>query len=104
MTPPMLRPLTVGEILDTSFSLYRRHFGALATVALVCTGIPLVLRLFLEASGGVLHHPGLGVLHPLTLVVHNLVASSATVVILAGNYRCRPRSAREARDRSNAHN
>ena len=40
MTPPMLRPLTVGEILDTSFSLYRRHFGALATVALVCTGIP----------------------------------------------------------------
>ena len=52
----MLRPLTVGEILDTSFSLYRRHFGALATVALVCTGIPLVLRMFLEASGGCLLH------------------------------------------------
>ena len=33
MTPPMLRPLSVGEILDTAFSLYRRHFGALATVA-----------------------------------------------------------------------
>ena len=47
MPPPTLRPLTVGEILDTSFSLYRRHFAALATVALVCTGLPLILRLFL---------------------------------------------------------
>ena len=54
MTPPSCARSAVGEILDTSFSLYRRHFGALATVALVCTGIPLLLRLFLEASGGVL--------------------------------------------------
>ena len=37
MTPPILRPLSVGEILDTSFSLYRRHFAALATVSLICT-------------------------------------------------------------------
>ena len=51
MTPPNLRPLSVGEILDTSFSLYRRHFGALATVSLICTGLPLVLRLFVEAAG-----------------------------------------------------
>ena len=28
MTPPTLRPLSVGEILDDSFSLYRRHFVA----------------------------------------------------------------------------
>ena len=56
MTPPTLRPLTVGEILDTSFSLYRRHFAALATVALVCAGLPLILRLFLEASGGMLNN------------------------------------------------
>ena len=47
----------MGEILDTSFSLYRRHFAALATVALVCTGLPLVLRLFLEASGGLFTQP-----------------------------------------------
>ena len=55
MTPPILRPLTVGEILDTSFALYRRHFGALATVSLICTGLPLILRLFVEASGEMLH-------------------------------------------------
>ena len=96
----MLRPLTVGEILDTSFSLYRRHFGALATVALVCTGIPLVLRMFLEASGGFFLHPALGVLYALSLVVLNLVATAATVFIVSESYLGQPISAREALRRS----
>ena len=92
----MLRPLTVGEIIDTSFSLYRRHFGALATVALVCTGIPLVLRMFLEASGGFLVNLTLGVLYALSLVVLNLVATAATVFIVSESYLGRPLSAWEA--------
>ena len=97
MTPPMLRPLSVGEILDTSFSLYRRHFGALATVALVCTGIPLLLRLFLEASGGLLHQPAaVRSSTLLSLVVLNLVATGATVFIVSESYLGRPISAREA--------
>jgi len=96
----MLRPLTVGEILDTSFSLYRRHFGALATVALVCTGIPLVLRMFLEASGGFLVNLTLGILYALSLVVLNLVATAATVFIVSESYLGRPLSARDALRRS----
>jgi len=92
----MLRPLTVGEILDTSFSLYRRHFAALATVALVCTGIPLVLRMFLEASGGFLVNLTLGALYALSLVVLNLVATAATVFIVSESYLGRPLSAWEA--------
>jgi uncharacterized membrane protein len=96
----MLRPLTVGEILDTSFSLYRRHFGALATVALVCTGVPLVLRLFLEASGGFFLNITLGLLYALCLVVLNLVATAATVFIVSESYLGRPLSAREALQRS----
>jgi glycerophosphoryl diester phosphodiesterase family protein len=96
----MLRPLTVGEILDTSFSLYRRHFGALATVALVCTGIPLVLRMFLEASGGFLVNLTLGILYALSVVVLNLVATAATVFIVSESYLGRPLSARDALRRS----
>jgi hypothetical protein len=91
----MLRPLGVGEILDTSFSLYRRHFGALATVALVCTGIPLVLRLFLETAGGWSNLP-LAFLYLLSVVVLNLVATAATVFIVSESYLGRPITAREA--------
>jgi len=91
----MLRPLGVGEILDTSFSLYRRHFGALATVALVCTGIPLVLRLFLETAGGWSNLP-LALLYLLSVVVLNLVATAATVFIVSESYLGRPITARDA--------
>jgi hypothetical protein len=92
----MLRPLGVGEILDTSFSLYRRHFGALATVALVCTGIPLVLRLFLETGGGFWSNLPLALLYLLSAVVLNLVATAATVFIVSESYLGRPITAREA--------
>lgn len=96
----MLRPLSVGEILDTSFSLYRRHFAALATVALVCTGVPLVLRLFLEAGGGLWSNLTLALLYGISLVVLNLVATGATVFIVSESYLGRPISAREALNRA----
>jgi len=92
----MLRPLTVGEILDTSFTLYRRHFGALATVSLICTGLPLILRLFVEASGGMFVNLPLAFVYLLNLVVLNLVATGATVFIVSESYLGRPLSAREA--------
>lgn len=103
MTPPTLRPLTVGEILDTSFSLYRRHFTALASVALVCTGLPLILRLFLEAGGGLLANLPLAFLYALSLVVLNLIATGATVFIVSESYLGRPISAREALHRAAPH-
>jgi uncharacterized membrane protein len=96
----MLRPLTVGEILDTSFSLYRRHFAALATVALICTGVPLVLRLFLETAGGIFNNLALALVYGISLVVLNLVATGATVFIVSESYLGRPISAREALDRA----
>jgi len=96
MAPPVLRPLSAGEILDVSFTLYRRHFGALATVALVCTGVPLLLRLFLEASGGFLANLPLALLYAIVLVVLNLVATAATVFIVSESYLGRPIAAREA--------
>jgi uncharacterized membrane protein len=92
----MLRPLSVGEILDTSFTLYRRHFGALATVSLVCTGLPLVLRLFVEAAGGLFAHLTLALVYFLGLVVLSLVATGATVFIVSESYLGRPLTAREA--------
>ena len=56
MVSTTLRPLSVGEILDVSFSLYRQHFATLGTVAILCSGIPVLLSLYIEASGGVLQN------------------------------------------------
>jgi uncharacterized membrane protein len=66
----------------------------------VCTGLPLVLRLFLEAGGGMLNNLLLAFLYGLSLVVLNLIATGATVFIVSESYLGRPISAREALNRA----
>jgi hypothetical protein len=41
----VLRPLSVGEILDRAFTLLRRRFGTLVIITLICTAIPLLMAL-----------------------------------------------------------
>lgn len=41
----VLRPLSVGEILDRAFTLLRRRFGTLVLITLICTAIPLLMTL-----------------------------------------------------------
>jgi hypothetical protein len=100
MALPMLRPLAVGEILDVSFSLYRRHFGVLATIALLCSGLPLALRLFLETSGGMYGNPALSLVYFVLTVVLSLIATAATVFVVSESYLGRPITAREALGRA----
>lgn len=100
MTPPTLRPLSVGEILDVSFSLYRTHFGPLVMVALICTGLPFLLSLFLESAGGMLANPLLTLVYYMILVVLSSLATAATVHIVSESYLGRPLTAGEALSRS----
>lgn len=46
MVAPALRPLTLGEILDVSFSLYRAHFATFFVVAATVQAIPIAAELF----------------------------------------------------------
>jgi len=50
MTRTGLRPLSVGEILDGAFTIYREHFGALVLVAAIC-GLPALAAAFLLPEG-----------------------------------------------------
>jgi len=100
MTPPALRPLSVGEILDVSFTLYRRHFASLAGVALVCTGIPVVLNMFIEASGGMFRNLPLVLVYYVVFAALNSIATAATVFIVSDSYLGRPIDARTAMHRA----
>jgi hypothetical protein len=96
MTPPALRPLSAGEILDVSFQIYRRHFGPLATVTFICSGLPVVMSLFIEAGGGLLANFGLSLLYYVVFVVLSSIATAATVFIVSESYLGRPLGAQEA--------
>jgi len=94
VTAVALRPLSVGEILDASFQVYRRHFGALATIVLVCNGLPMLLQIYNSASGGA--HPILAVCAMLLGVILGLVATGASVFVVSESYLGRSITAREA--------
>jgi hypothetical protein len=96
MMPPALRPLSLGEILDLSFTLYRRHFGPLAVVVLVCSAAPFVLGLYLVAAGGMLSNLPLLLCYILLFVVLSSVATAATVYIVSESYLGTGLSAAEA--------
>ncbi len=96
MVPTSLRPLSVGEILDVSFTLYRRHFATLGTIAALCSGIPVLLSLYIEASGGVLANLSLTLAHYVAMTVLSSIATAATVFVVSESYLGRPLAARDA--------
>jgi hypothetical protein len=100
MTPPVLRPLSAGEILDQSFSLYRRHFGSLAVVVMLCSGLPLLLNIYVESGGGMRAHPILALGYILLAVILGSVATAASVFIVSESYLGRSLSAGDALTRA----
>jgi uncharacterized membrane protein len=95
-----LRPLSVGEILDVSFTLYRRHFATLGTVAVLCSGLPVLLSLYIEASGGILQNLSLSLVYYMAFTVLSSIATAATVFIVSESYLGRPLKALHALQRA----
>jgi len=93
MVSTTLRPLSVGEILDVSFTLYRRHFATLGTVAVVCSGLPVLLSLYIEASGGVLRNLSLTLVYYVAFTVLSSIATAATVFVVSASYLGQPLNA-----------
>jgi hypothetical protein len=96
MASTILRPLSVGEILDVSFTLYRRHFPTLGTIAVLCSGLPVLLSLYIEASGGVLQNLPLTLVYYVAFTVLSSIATAATVFVVSESYLGRPLTAASA--------
>jgi uncharacterized membrane protein len=86
MSDVTLRPLSIGEILDRSFQLYRRYFRPLAGIVLICNTVPLLLDIYVDSAGGKVAHPFLGLLSAILLLVLNSIATAATVFVVSEAY------------------
>jgi hypothetical protein len=93
-----LRPLSIGEVIDASFQVYRRHFSALATIVLVCNGLPVLLQVYGRSGAGI--HLALTLVYAVLVVVLSLVATGATVFVVSESYLGRAITAREALSRA----
>jgi len=81
-----LRALSLGEILDDGFGLYREHFATLIAIAVVCTGLPTLLAIYVETGGGFRAHPGAALIASLLRGVGGLFATAGTVWVISELY------------------
>jgi hypothetical protein len=83
MTTYQIRAMSLGEILDGAFAVYRRHFGTLFGIAVVCYGIPALLDIMVELRGGVLYAWGTWTLARVLNAIGGLIAAGATVKVVS---------------------
>src|SRR5207253_631395 len=74
-----LRPMKTGEILDGAITLMRRQFGVLFGIAVVCEGLPAVLDIYIDLTGGSAAQPGLALLERLLNLFGTMLVTGATV-------------------------
>ncbi len=86
MTTQLLKQMSIGEILDGSIAIFRRHFRTLIGIGIVCQGGPTVVYAYIELAGGPLEHPGLFFGWMILSAFGGLVAAGATLRAISQAY------------------
>jgi hypothetical protein len=97
---PALRPLSLGEVLDVSFGLYRSLFEPLVVVAVICQAIPMALGVYLGVSGEMFVNILLSMLYGALAVVLGSIGVAASTFIVSDAYLGRETSATVALQRA----
>ena len=90
MAQLQLRPLGVGEIVDATFTVYRRRFGPMFTIALVLVFTPFLVSLVggcsLDAGGTTTCTSPIGWLAYVVSVLGSIAATGAAMLVAADAY------------------
>jgi len=86
MALPPLRPLSLGEVLDVSFGLYRAMFSQLVLVAAAAQSIPILVNIFIASAGGELENLGLFLASLCVSMVLNALGVAASTYIVSDAY------------------
>lgn len=94
-----VRPMQLGEILDGSFSIYRRHFGLFMRLSLVLISVPAIVGVYFAtraitnpvgAANWVQEHIaatiGLGLLVLFVWMMISLLLKAGTIRIISDSY------------------
>ncbi len=81
-----LKAMSLGEILDGAFALYRDFFGTLVSIAIVCQGIPTILGVYISVGGGNLEHVALTIVVLIASAIGGLVATGGTLWAISEAY------------------
>jgi hypothetical protein len=96
MPAPVLRPLSLGEVLDVSFGLYRSRFAALLAVSVACQLVPSLLRIYFGSDGTMFDNLLLLLAYYTLAIVLSAVGVAASTFIVSDAYLGRETSASAA--------
>jgi hypothetical protein len=91
-----LRPLSLGEILDVAFGLYRNLFLPLLLVTLITGAIPLAISVYLDSAGGPLLNLPLYFANLVLNAILGAIAAAAATFIVSESYMGRKITAGDA--------
>ena len=100
MSAPPLRPLSLGEVLDVSFGLYRARFVPLLLIAVACRLLPILFAVYFEVTDPELSQLGFRLGAALVSLLLVAIAVAASTFIVADAYLGREASAGEALSRA----
>jgi hypothetical protein len=83
---PQLRPLSLGEVLDVSFGLYRSRFATLLLIAVVCRLIPILLAVYFEVTEITLAQVWIRLLASLLSLVLGAIGVAASTFVVSDAY------------------
>lgn len=97
---PQLRPLSLGEVLDVSFGVYRSRFATLLLIAVVCRLVPILLAVYFEVTEVTLEQIWLRLLGTLISLLLAAIGVAASTFVVSDAYLGRDISAWAALSRS----
>lgn len=86
MTAPLMRPLSLGEALDTSLAIYRRLFPQLLGISFATQGLPLAFGVYVQSSGGLFLRPSLALAQLLLALVLGALGTAASTFVVSEHY------------------
>lgn len=86
MSGPALRPLSLGELLDVSFGLYRNLFVPLLVVTIATRVVPLMISVYVQSAGGALVNAALSFGAAILSMILSAIAAGASTIIVSENY------------------
>ena len=81
-----LRPMSLGDLLDTSFGVYRGQFVPLMFVAITTQAIPMALNVYVEVAGGALAHPFAWTIGIIAALILGQVGIATSTFMVAESY------------------
>jgi hypothetical protein len=90
---PALRPLSLGEVLDVSFGLYRSLFAPLLVIAVICQSLPMALGIYIGSSGLLFVNLGLSLVYGVLAVILGSLGVAASTFVVSDAYLGRETSA-----------